>query len=336
MAKRSGGTPSASLNSLLPGVVTGPGDTTFTRSGGILRFVRRRSTAPWRVPHVQLPHRDRRVHRAERLRGRGDALCDQSGTPLGVAELLRLLRGKTHLVELAQRSGFSRFSIARWLSGTAEPRLPEFLALVEASSFRCLDFLSHFVAPEQLPSIAEDWRALQAARKAACDVPRSHAVLRALELTDYARLPKHRSGWVAARLGISKAEEQRCLGALAAAQQIRMESGRWVIDQTQTVDTRADRARGRKLKQEWLKVALARLQQGVPGTFGYNLMAVSRADLERLRGLHPAYFREMPSLVADSTPSECVVLFNTELFALDAHALAAPKPALTASRASRP
>lgn len=259
--------------------------------------------------------------------GAPSALVNVLGTSLGVAELLRVLRGKTHLVELAQRSGFSRFSVARWLNGSAEPRLPEFLALVEASSFRCLDFLSHFVAPEQLPSVAADWRALQAARKAAYDVPWSHAVLRALELTDYSRLPKHRPGWVAARLGISKAEEQRCLSALAAARQIRMESGRWVVDQTQTVDTRVDRARGRKLKQEWLKVALARLQQGVPGTFGYNLMAISHADLERLRSLHLAYFREMQALVADSTPSECVVLFNTELFALDAHALPAPKTA---------
>jgi hypothetical protein len=36
--------------------------------------------------------------------------------------------------------------------------------------------------------------------------------------------------------------------------------------------------------------------------------------------MHIAYFRNMQALVAESTPSECVVLFNTELFALDAHA----------------
>jgi hypothetical protein len=45
-------------------------------------------------------------------------------------------------------------------------------------------------------------------------------------------------------------------------------------------------------------------------------MAVSRADLDRLRELHVDYFQKMQALVADSTPSECVVLFNTELFAL--------------------
>jgi DNA-binding phage protein len=243
---------------------------------------------------------------------------DELATRQGVARLLRQLRGQTPLVELARRAGFSRFSIARWLSGAAEPRLPEFLAMVEATSFRCLDFLSHFVTIERLPSVAGDFRALNAARKAAYDVPWSHAVLRALELADYLQLGKHRSGWIARRLGISRAEEERCLAALAAAQQIRRREGRWVIDQTQTLDTRADRVRSRKLKGEWLKVALSRLEGGVSGVFGYNLMAISRADLARLREMHLAYFRDMQSLVADSVPSECVVLFNADLFALDA------------------
>jgi len=245
------------------------------------------------------------------------AVPSELGTRAGIAQLLAQLRGKTSLVELARRSGYSRFSIARWLSGAAEPRLPEFLAMIEAASFRCLDFLSHFVALERLPSVAEAWRALQAARKAAYDVPWSHAVLRALELTDYARLGKHRPGWIAKRLGIARENETRCLEALSAARQIRQRGGLWVIDRTQTIDTRADPARGRKLKAEWLKVALSRLEAGVSGVFGYNLMAISRADLARLREMHVAYFRDMQSLVADSAPSECVVLFNADLFALD-------------------
>lgn len=241
--------------------------------------------------------------------------------PAGVAALLRALRGNTHLVELSRRSGFSRFAISRWLSGAAEPRLPEFLALIEAASFRCLDFLSHLVALEQLPSVALEWQTLQAARKAAYDVPWSHAVLRALELTEYAKLESPRPGWLARRLGISRAEEERCLKTLAAAHLIRKHGARWLVDHTQTIDTRSDPERSRKLKAEWLKVALARLGAGVPGAFSYNLMAVSRKDLARLRELHIGYFREMQALVADSEPSECVVLFNTQLFALDAHAL---------------
>src|SRR4051794_34859670 len=45
------------------------------------------------------------------------ALPAQLASPSGVAALLRALRGNTHVVEISRRSGFSRFSIARWLSG---------------------------------------------------------------------------------------------------------------------------------------------------------------------------------------------------------------------------
>jgi DNA-binding phage protein len=235
----------------------------------------------------------------------------------GVAALLRALRGKVSLVELARRSGFSRFSIARWLSGAAEPRLPELLGMVEAATFRALDFLASFTSIERLPTVAEQYRTLEAARKIAYDVPWSHAVLRALELSDYRALGRHKPGWLAKRLGISRDEEQRCLAALATARQIRLESGLWTLHQEQIIDTRVQPQRGRRLKAEWLRVALERLEAGATGIFGYNVMAISRADLARLREMHLAYFRSMQALVADSTPSECVVLFNTELFALD-------------------
>ena len=239
------------------------------------------------------------------------------GTRAGLAQLLRGLRGDTSLVELARRSGHSRFSIARWLSGAAEPRLPELLTLVEAMTFRLLDFLASFTNIERLPAAEQEYRALEAARKTAYDVPWSHAVLRALELSDYRALRRHQSGWLARRLGISRAEVDLCLTALATARQIKLERGRWVVDATRTIDTRAHPERARRLKAEWLRVALERLQAGVPGIFGYNLMAISRADLARLREMHVAYFRSMQALVADSAPSECVVLFNTQLFALD-------------------
>ena len=239
------------------------------------------------------------------------------GTPAGIAELLRSVRGRTSLVELSRRCGYSRFSIARWLSGAAGPRLPELLSLLDAATFRALDFLACFTDINKLPCAAQEFRALEAARATAYDVPWSHAVLRALELVDYRRLGRHRNGWIAKRLGISKHEEERCLNALSTARQIQLDDGLWKLNRTRTVDTRGDPARGRKLKAEWLKVALERLGSGVRGSFSYNVMSMSRADLERLREMHRAYFRSMQALVADSIPSECVVLFNTELFALD-------------------
>jgi len=237
--------------------------------------------------------------------------------PEGVVALLGELRGKTSILEIARRSGHSRFSVSRWLKGASEPRLPELLAVVDAMSFRVLDFLSAFTDVAKLPSAAEEWRALSAARTAAYDVPWSHAVLRVLEIADYRALAKHRRGWLSQRLGITLADEDRCLETLKRSRQIRLERGKWVVDRTRTIDTRADAAKSRSLRAHWIGVARSRLESATPGIFGYNLMALSRADLDKLRELHIAYFRDMQALVADSSPSECVALFNTQLVVLD-------------------
>src|SRR3970282_797610 len=62
----------------------------------------------------------------------------------GVARFLSLLRARIPIVDLAERSGRSRSPISRWLFGAAEPRLPDFLRLVEAASLRLLDFIALF------------------------------------------------------------------------------------------------------------------------------------------------------------------------------------------------
>src|SRR5688572_13348783 len=49
-----------------------------------------------------------------------------------VAAFLRELRGKTPIATLAERTGYNRYSVGRWLNGSAQPRLPEFLRLIEA------------------------------------------------------------------------------------------------------------------------------------------------------------------------------------------------------------
>jgi hypothetical protein len=47
----------------------------------------------------------------------------------------------------------------------------------------------------------------------------------------------------------------------------------------------------------------------------YNLFSVSRADVERIRALHKAYFRELKAIVAESKNSRCVALATTQVFA---------------------
>jgi hypothetical protein len=48
------------------------------------------------------------------------------------------------------------------------------------------------------------------------------------------------------------------------------------------------------------------------------VFAVSESDLARIRELQIAYFRQMRGIIAQSTPSERVVLASLSLVALDA------------------
>ena len=234
----------------------------------------------------------------------------------GVAAFLDDLRGAITTIDIARGIGRSRFAVARWLSGEAEPRLPDFLRLIEASSLRLLDFLACFVDPNRLPSVAAAWKELESARRAAHEMPWSQAVLRVFELDAYRKLKRHRPGFIAEQLRISREEEERCVALLLETGQIRKQRQRLVTGAPLTVDTRGDLARSRETKAWWSKVGLERLQSAAEGTFSYNLFSISHADLQRIRELYRAYFREVRRIVAASEPAECVVLMNVHLFEL--------------------
>jgi transcriptional regulator with XRE-family HTH domain len=236
------------------------------------------------------------------------------------AALLEHLRGGTSIVELARKVGTNRVSVSRWLHNQAEPRLPEFLKLVDVASSRLLDFVAIFVEPRELPECHGMWRELQAQREVAYELPWSHAVMRALELEAYKALPAHKEGWIAQRLNVSLEIERQSLTALAASGLIVQEKKRWVVHKVLTVDTRSNPEAGRRLKQHWAEVARVRLPELEPNKvdlFSYNLFAVSEGDWLRLRELHIAYFQELRAIVAQSEPQERVALVNLQLLRLD-------------------
>ncbi len=240
--------------------------------------------------------------------------------PSGVAALLCHLRGGTTLVELARRVGTNRVSASRWLKGEAEPRLPDFLRLVDVSSLRLLDFVAVFADPATLDETRRAWKVLEAQRAVAYQLPWSHAVMRVLELRDYRRLPAHETGYIARRLGISEDEEVRCLEALAASGVIAKRKGRWGVRQVLTVDTRKNPGAGRALKRHWAQVGLDRLPSLEPNEndlFSFNLFTVSERDWERLRELHIAYYHDLRRIIEESRPGERVALANLQLMRLD-------------------
>jgi len=237
-------------------------------------------------------------------------------TAAAVAALLDDLRGRTPIVAVAKEANLSRYRVARWMAGETEPRLPDLLRMIEATSQRLLDFVAALVDPTSLPSAATAFRQLEAARRAAYDVPWSQAVLRVLELRSYQRLRVHRPGWIAERLGISTAEEERCLELLVQSHQLRLRAGKYELTRVQTVDTRSDVEAARRLRAFWARVGSERLEGQDGGTFAYALFGVSARDLARIRDLQTAYYRELRAIVSQSQPVERVALAALHLLPL--------------------
>ena len=235
----------------------------------------------------------------------------------GIARLLEDLRGDTSIIEIAQRVGKNRFAVSRWLKGETEPRLPDFLRLVEATSGRLLDFVALFADPAALPSVRGAWAQLLAARRMISDLPWSPAVLLVLQTEDYRALRRHEPGWIARRLGLPVEIEEECLEVLATTGQIRQVRRRWEVAQVQTIDTRSDPSIGRRLKTWWAEVGVAHLRADRPGLFSYNVFSIAERDLARLEEMHRAYYRALRAVVAASEPPERVVVANLQLFPID-------------------
>jgi len=237
-----------------------------------------------------------------------------------VASWLEGLRRDRSQAELARRLRVNRNTVARWLLGTTEPRLPELLQYVEVTTQRVLDFIAAMVEPALVPSVARSARDLAAQRDLAYRMPWTHAVLRALELESYRALPRHEPGFIARRTGITREEEQQCLEELLRAKQIRREKGRFRVARVLAVDTQEDPQKNALLKQHWARVAVERLgPAGVPpeGLCSYNLFAIPESDLDEVRQAHLDYYARLRAIVAQSKHPTRVVLATLTLVPLD-------------------
>lgn len=234
----------------------------------------------------------------------------------GMVALLALLAGKAKVHQVAANVGRSRFVVSRWLAGTTQVRLPDLLHFVESMTHRLLDFCAVYVDPSTLESVSPDWRRLQATRAAAYEVPWSHGVLRALELTDYGRVTGSSEAWLAKRLNIPREEVARALALLCESGQVRRRGKRYLVQGTELIDTGVDRARRQGLRSFWTRVALERLEAGATGIHAFNLFSIAERDLPEAHALHAEFFEKLRSLVAGSTP-ERVLIYSAQMLRID-------------------
>lgn len=236
------------------------------------------------------------------------------------AWLQALSRDRSH-AELARAVKRDRNTVARWLCGDTEPRLPDLLRFVDATTQRMLDFVAAFVDPSSLGSLRAVWADLERQRRLAYDLPWAHAVLRVLELDDYIKLPEHVRGFIGQRIGISEALEDECLNALAHAGQIRRRRGKWTLTRVMAVDTRDDAEANLRVKRHWARVGAERLERAAlpsKSQYSYNLFAISDEGLEQIRQAHLQYYERLRAIVAECKHPTHLALVNVQLLPLDA------------------
>lgn len=231
---------------------------------------------------------------------------------------LRDQRGGTSVSLVASRAGVSRHAASRWLTGENQPRLPDFLAMVEATSLRLVDFVAAFVNPNEVPSVADAWRVECVQRDLALEEPWSQGVLRALELVQLEGLHGEAAivASVATHLSLPVARVELVLDALLACGLVVWDGTRYQISAARVLDTRRSSESARRIKGFWGALALERLEAGQPVSAAYNVFAVSEFQLRRLHALHDAYFQAVRSLVAEDEPPECVALVSLQLLRL--------------------
>jgi DNA-binding phage protein len=256
--------------------------------------------------------------------------------PALVARFLQHEQGETPLVALAQRAGRNRYSVARWIRGTAEPRLPDFLRVVEAASMRVVDLIASLVGPDAVPAAAPLWALREARRNAALEEPWVQAVLRSLELPELRAAPAQ----LGPRLGLPPEVIERSVAILERAGQVRHEGESLLPVATLALDTRRTEESARRLKGFWARVAAERLEAGAQdpsssSAFAYNLCTISRAQLARLGEMQQAYWRAVRAVVAEDEPPEVVVLMNLQLLRLDSDVTPATASAASETPAAR-
>lgn len=238
---------------------------------------------------------------------------------IDVGQLVQWLGGEHSAAELARLSGIDRMTLGRWRNGVTEPRLPEFLHLLDVTTLRCVEFVALFADPSRIDVTRSAHSALERQRRVAYERPWSHAVLHALDLDEYGGLPRHGSAWIAERLGLGAEAVDAELHALQEAGVVEKVKGAWRKRQVLSVDTRSDFDANRHLKQHWARVAADRsgaLRPDSRSLFSYNVFPIAETDLEKLRELHLDYYARVRQVVAQASGADHVVLVNVQLCVL--------------------
>ncbi len=222
--------------------------------------------------------------------------------PAVIHPWLTALQGRTSQMQLAESAQLSRQQVGRVLSGRANGRLPLVLTLLQAMTGRMPDLIAELVDIAQVPAVAREAEARKALARLAFAHPWSPAARAWLGAQK--RVPvdqaAHRLSGV---LGLSEADADVLIEAMVSSGAASVVRGQLRPAPETTVEIHATAEDVQKLRTHWSGVTADRVAQGAANDlFSFNVFAVSREDLGRIREAQRRFYREVRSIIADSPP----------------------------------
>jgi transcriptional regulator with XRE-family HTH domain len=231
---------------------------------------------------------------------------------------LRALRGSTPLGQVAERSGLSRFSVSRFLSGRSVPRLPQFLALLDALTDRLEDFVDAWLGIANVPLLEPRFARTRAARDALFERPLCLSVLCLLDTVALNAPKAEQLRRLSAALEHPPKLIRQCVDTLSRGGVISLVKDRYALSGALTVDAHSTRERELAARSYWTKVAHERTRDPMPlDVCSYNVFSIGRRDYAKLQQLQREFYRGARALVAASAPTELAGLMVVQLIAWD-------------------
>ncbi|MEQ1564836.1 MAG: DUF4423 domain-containing protein [Myxococcota bacterium] len=230
--------------------------------------------------------------------------------PLEVSGWLRALQGPMSQAVLAERSGLSRQQVGRLLSGRTAGRLPQVMAVVDAITGRLPDLVGALVPIEEVPLLAREALVRQALSRLAFAHPWSSAAQVWLGSRRREVRAAEAPARLAQELGLPEADAARLLDALVEAGVAEVVRGRIrPRSPGTTVEISATDEDLKALRAHWAGVAAQRMERRAEGDlFSFNVFGVSREAMVKIREAQRRFYREVRSLLTDSTQEMVALL----------------------------
>lgn len=235
--------------------------------------------------------------------------------PEDLGPWLMALRGRSNQASLARRSGLSRQQIGRMLSGRSRGRLPEVMALLDAMTGRLPDLVGALVPIEEVASLAREAAVRTTLARLAVSHPWSPAAQAWLDTRGKVPVATAAAD-LSGAIGIPEPAAEDLLDVLVAAGAALRVRGSYRPAPPTTVEVQATPEDFQAIRAHWATVGAERIQRGEPGDlFSFNIFAIGREDLQRVREAQRRFYREVRAIVADSPPEvPAMLIVHTAAF----------------------